>query len=165
MVSRTLSTGWSSRSVLIDILAGVVATGHSDLPLKILGISGSIRGDSSNTAVLKAISLLKEDAAVTLYEAIDHLPFFNPDLDAEGRRPPHQVEELRSLIAVNGAVLISSPEYAHGVPGVLKNALDWLVSSPAFYQKPVGIVNISPRSTFVHESLSETANHVGASGI
>jgi chromate reductase, NAD(P)H dehydrogenase (quinone) len=60
-------------------------------------------------------------------------------------------------------LLISSPEYAHGVPGVLKNALDWLVSSLEFPGKPVALINTSPRSVYVQASLAETLTTMSAS--
>jgi chromate reductase len=69
---------------------------------------------------------------------------------------------LRTQIGQVDGLLISSPEYAHGVPGVLKNALDWLVSSQGFYGKPVALINISPRSTFVQASLSEILTTMSA---
>jgi NAD(P)H-dependent FMN reductase len=123
--------------------------------MEILAISGSLRSESSNTRVLRALSLLGESTRISLYGGLDSLPYFNPDLDSEGATPPESVANLRSLIGRCDGILISSPEYAHGVPGVLKNALDWLVSAPELYGKPVGLVNISPRSTYAHESLSE----------
>jgi NAD(P)H-dependent FMN reductase len=78
--------------------------------------------------------------SVTLYEGIGELPHFNPDLDAEGMAPPPAVAQLKKRLADADALLISTPEYAHGIPGVLKNALDWLVSGAEMPGKPVGIV-------------------------
>jgi NAD(P)H-dependent FMN reductase len=66
------------------------------------------------------------------------------------------VRELRAAIAASDAVLISSPEYAHGVPGVLKNALDWLVGGPEMVEKRVALVNTSPHATHAQASLAET---------
>jgi NAD(P)H-dependent FMN reductase len=100
---------------------------------------------------------------VSLYDCLGDLPFFNPDLDGETSTPPLSVGQLRTQIGQADGLLISSPEYAHGVPGVLKNALDWLVSSLEFPGKPVALINISPRSTFVHASLSETLTTMSAS--
>src|SRR5690349_3915443 len=107
-------------------------------PIQILAISGSLRAASSNTTVLRALAALAlAGVAITLYDRLGELPYFNPDLDREGDTPPAVVADLRARIARADALLISSPEYAHGVPGVLKNALDWLVSSLEFPGKPV----------------------------
>ena len=75
---------------------------------------------------------------------------------------PHAVRELREQLARADAVIISSPEYAHGVPGSLKNALDWLVSGVEIYGKPVALLNPSPRSLFAHPQLAETLRTMGA---
>lgn len=93
---------------------------------------------------------------VTHFEGLATLPAFNPDLDEEGMTPPAPVENLRSQVANADALVICSPEYAHGVPGSLKNALDWLVSVPDMVAKPVALVNVSPRSTYAQASLAET---------
>jgi chromate reductase len=79
----------------------------------------------------------------TVYGGLAALPHFNPDLDDEAR-PPAPVKELRGLIAQADAVVISTPEYAHGLPGSLKNALDWIVSSGELRGKPVLLINASP---------------------
>lgn len=122
---------------------------------KILAISGSLRAGSSNTAVLHAIAALAPpDLRVVLYSDLAKLPHFNPDLDTEN--PPPAVRDFRSQLLASDAVLVSSPEYAHGVPGSLKNALDWLVRSGELYEKPVALINVSPRSTYAQASLAET---------
>jgi chromate reductase len=132
-------------------------------PLRLLAISGSLRTASSNTTVLQALqALAPPPVAITLYDGLADLPYFNPDLDGEDDIPPPAVVRLRGQIGDADGVLISSPEYAHGVPGVLKNALDWLVSSPEFYGKPVALLNVSPRSTFVHASLVEILTTMSA---
>jgi len=123
----------------------------------ILAISGSLRAASSNTAALEAISALAPaGVTINIYDRLADLPYFNPDLDREGDTPPASVADLRAQIGQADSIVICSPEYAHGVPGVLKNALDWLVSSLEFPDKPVALLNISPRSTFVQASLAET---------
>lgn len=111
--------------------------------MKILGVSGSLRKGSSNTALLRAlIPLAPEGVELLLAAPLDRLPHFNPDL--EKPEPPPAVrawlEELRSA----DGVVLCSPEYAHGIPGVLKNALDWDVSNGAFYRKPTAVINASP---------------------
>jgi chromate reductase, NAD(P)H dehydrogenase (quinone) len=126
-------------------------------PIHILAISGSLRAASSNTTVLQALAALApDDLVISLYNQLDSLPYFNPDLDREGDTPPASVVDLRAQVGRADGIVICSPEYAHGVPGVLKNALDWLVSSLEFPGKPVALLNISPRSTYVQASLAET---------
>ena len=125
--------------------------------MRILAISGSLRGRSSNTQVLRAvIKLAPSTVNVTMETELDTLPFFNPDLDEEGMLPPPQVRGFRMRIAAADALLICTPEYAHGIPGVLKNALDWLVSGSEIPHKPVGIINASPRSIHAQASLADT---------
>jgi len=122
--------------------------------LRILAISGSLRRASSNTALVQAIAqLAPDDVEVVIYTGLAELPAFNPDLDDA---PLPAVDGFRSELSRSDAVLISSPEYAHGVPGVLKNALDWVVGSGELIDKPVALVNASPRSTFAHAQLAET---------
>jgi chromate reductase, NAD(P)H dehydrogenase (quinone) len=135
-----------------------------DQPLRLLAISGSLRSASSNTTVLHALqAIAPAGVIVTFYDGLGELPYFNPDLDGETDTPPAAVGRLRAQIGQADGLVISSPEYAHGVPGVLKNALDWLVSSQEFPGKPVALINISPRSTFVHASLSEILTTMSAS--
>ncbi|MEO7083611.1 MAG: NADPH-dependent FMN reductase [Gemmatimonadaceae bacterium] len=130
---------------------------------RILAISGSLRARSSNTELLKAAALVAAPGTVVgLFDGIGALPHFNPDVDAEGAILPVEVERLRSAIAASDALLISSPEYAHGVPGSLKNALDWLVSGPEMVEKPVALLNASSRSTHAHLSLAETLRTMSA---
>jgi NAD(P)H-dependent FMN reductase len=126
-------------------------------PFQIFALSGSLRAKSANTAVLHALqAIAPANVTLAVSNQIDALPHFNPDLDGEDATPPLAVQELRARIGQADGLLISSPEYAHGVPGVLKNALDWLVSSREFAGTPVALVNIAPRATFVHAALSET---------
>ncbi len=124
---------------------------------RILAISGSLRARSSNTEVLRAAATLAPAGVeVALFAGLASLPHFNPDLDAEGAVLPPPVQEFRAQVAAADALLVCSPEYAHGVPGALKNALDWLVSGSEIVNKPVGLVNASPRSTYAQASLAET---------
>jgi NAD(P)H-dependent FMN reductase len=121
-----------------------------------LAISGSLRAGSLNTEVLRACAILAPPSIhVTMFDGLASLPHFNPDLDVQGVVLPAGVEDFRSQIGDADALLISSPEYAHGVPGSLKNALDWLVSSSEMLYKPIGLLNISPRSTHAYTSLLE----------
>jgi chromate reductase, NAD(P)H dehydrogenase (quinone) len=124
------------------------------IKLQILAISGSLRAVSSNTAVLEAVAkLAPSNIQITLYQGLGNLPHFNPDCDRDPL--PDSVIALRQAIKDADGLLISSPEYAHGVPGSLKNALDWLVSSVEFPGKPVALINTSPRATIALASLTE----------
>jgi NAD(P)H-dependent FMN reductase len=126
--------------------------------VRIVAICGSLRAQSSNRALLQAaVKLALKEIEVTIYEGLEKLPHFNPDDDEEGATPPPPVAQLRSLLAAADGILISSPEYAHGVPGSLKNALDWLVSDGALVDKPVALINASPvGGQYAQASLVET---------
>ena len=129
----------------------------------ILAISGSLRARSVNTELLHAVASIADVAAnVVIYDQLDDLPHFNPDLDREGARLPDAVNELKACVAAADAILISSPEYAHGVPGALKNALDWLVSGPEMVGKPAGLLCASGRSMYAQPSLAETLRTMSA---
>jgi chromate reductase, NAD(P)H dehydrogenase (quinone) len=126
--------------------------------LRIVALNGSLRKQSSNAALLRAaMRVAPEGVEIVLYEDVASLPHFNPDLDAEGSEPPHSVRELRQLLIDADAILISSPEYAHGVPGAFKNVLDWLVSTGELVDKPVALLNASPvGGTYAQNALLET---------
>jgi chromate reductase, NAD(P)H dehydrogenase (quinone) len=125
------------------------------MPMRILAVSGSLRANSSNTAVLTAAArLAPPDMEIVLYEGLAGLPHFNPDLDTDD--PPAPVLALRREIGLRHGLLICSPEYARGVAGVMKNALDWLVSSLEFPDKPVALINASQRATHADAQLRLT---------
>ena len=105
--------------------------------MRLLAISGSLRRASTNTAALEALArLAPESVKVLVYRDLAKLPPFNPDDDVEDRPKPGPVETLRALIGASDAIVIAA-DYAHGLPGALKNALDWLVASETFAGKPV----------------------------
>ena len=81
-----------------------------------------------------------------------NLPHFNPDLEPI---EPSSVTDLRAQVKWSDGIVFSTPEYAHGVPGVLKNALDWLVSGEEFVGKPIALMNTSPRAIHAQASLAE----------
>ncbi|NEQ26034.1 MAG: NAD(P)H-dependent oxidoreductase [Microcoleus sp. SIO2G3] len=111
--------------------------------MKILAVSGSLRSSSSNTAILRLIShFAPEPFEIDLYDSIGNLPHFNPEFD--GENPPASVKKWRDRLQQSDAVLICTPEYAHGVPGVLKNAFDWIVSSGELMHKPTAVISASP---------------------
>jgi len=125
--------------------------------MRLLAICGSLRAHSSNGELLRALaSAAAPDVDVEIYDGLATLPHFNPDLDQDGMVLPAPVQELRRKIADVDGLVISSPEYAHGVPGSLKNALDWLVSGPEMVYKPIALLNPSPCSVHAQASLAET---------
>jgi chromate reductase len=129
--------------------------------MKIIAISGSLRATSLNTAVLHAARRLAPDGVeIELFEGIGRLPFFNSDL--EGERLPEEVASFRTTIGAADGLLISSPEYARGVAGVMKNALDWLVGSHQFPNKPVALINTSSRASHALASLTLTLETMSA---
>jgi len=110
--------------------------------MKILAISGSIRSASFNTALLNCTSVLSpENINITLFNTIESIPVFNSET-AEDNYPPI-VKKLIDKIRQSDGVIISAPEYAHGISGALKNVLDWLVSSDALVLKPVMVASVS----------------------
>jgi chromate reductase, NAD(P)H dehydrogenase (quinone) len=124
-------------------------------PVRVLAISGSLRRASSNSALVGAAGRLAPDTVeMSIYRGLAELPPFNPDLDGESA--PEAVTEFRAALLACDAVLISSPEYAHGVPGVMKNALDWVVGSGELVDKPIALINASARATHAWASLAET---------
>jgi chromate reductase, NAD(P)H dehydrogenase (quinone) len=131
--------------------------------LRLLAISGSLRRASTNTAALEALATLApEGVKVLVYRDLAKLPPFNPDDDVEDRRKPEPVETLRALIGASEALIIAAPEYAHGLPGALKNALDWLVASETFAGKPTALINTSPRAFHAQASLREILSTMAA---
>jgi chromate reductase len=122
--------------------------------MKILALSGSLRAASLNSALLRALArIAPADMEVRLFAGIGALPLFNPDLEA---CDPAPVAALRHAILAADAVVIASPEYAHGVTGVMKNALDWMVGNASFIDKPLALLNASPRATLAQAALRET---------
>lgn len=110
--------------------------------MKLLAIPGSVRSGSYNVALLNAMSMLSpNNINISVFDNIKHIPVFDPDTD--DNEIPEPVNYLMSKIRVSDGLIISTPEYAHGVPGVLKNALDWLVSSDALVLKPVVVTSVS----------------------
>jgi chromate reductase, NAD(P)H dehydrogenase (quinone) len=123
--------------------------------LYLLGISGSLRKQSSNTTLLRAAQkLTPKNVEIILYQDLATLPHFNPDV--EESTLPLAVNKLRHHLKKANGLIISTPEYAHGVPGSLKNMLDWLVGGSEFMDKPVMLLSASSRSTYAQASLVET---------
>ena len=123
--------------------------------VRVLAISGSLRRASSNsTLIAAAIQLAPVGVEVSAYRELADIPPFNPDLDTDA--PPVPIARFRAALQSCDAVLISSPEYAHGVSGVLKNALDWVVGSGELVDKPIALINSSTRAAHAHAALWET---------
>ncbi|WP_416305055.1 NADPH-dependent FMN reductase [Neptunicella sp. SCSIO 80796] len=119
----------------------------------ILAISGSLRQHSYNSAALQALSYLAPaQINIRIYSQMDQLPLFNPDLEDQ---PIPALQNLRNALSGADALIIASPEYAHGISGPMKNTLDWLVSGEEFVNMPVMLVNTSPRATHAQASLRE----------
>ena len=131
----------------------------ADGAVRLLGIPGSLRAGSSNGAVVAAAAAVAPaGVSVDVYAGVGLLPHYHPDAD---RGPvPATVTALRAAVraAVRAAdaLLLCSPEYAHGVPGSLKNALDWLVSGGELMGKAVAVVGASPQATHARAALVET---------
>jgi len=110
--------------------------------MKLLAISGSIRKDSYNLALLCAMKeQCPKGSSVSVYDQLKAIPTFDPDIDEKDT--PDSVRSLISMMRESDGVIISTPEYAHGVPGALKNALDWLVSSDVLILKPIVVTSVS----------------------
>jgi len=119
---------------------------------KIFAICGSTKASSTNLLYIIAISqLLGSGYEVTSLTSIADIPHFNPDLDTE--YPAEQVEQLRKKISEADGILISTPEYAMGLPGSLKNILDWTVSSSSFSKKQVLAIVASSQGEKAYQSL------------
>ena len=113
--------------------------------MRVLGIAGSLRRGSYNRALLEAArQLTPPDMAVEPF-ALDRIPLYNADLDADGQRPD-EVERLKQAVSAADALLFVTPEYNHSVPGVLQNAIDW-ASRPGMKSplagKPAGLMGAS----------------------
>ena len=123
--------------------------------MRLLAISGSLRATSSNAALVRAAARLAPDGVtIEVYDGLATLPHFSPDLDVEPHPAP--VAALRAAVGRNDGLVIATPEYAHGMPGSLKNALDWLVSATEPIDKPVLLVSASPSgAAHTHAQLSE----------
>ncbi|CAO3414974.1 NADPH-dependent FMN reductase [Azospirillum endophyticum] len=134
--------------------------------MRVLAISGSLRAASTNSALLRTAAAAAPDGVtVTVFAGLDgrgvgSLPLFNPDED--GDTPLPAVKDFRDSLVAADAVVIACPEYAHGVPGALKNALDWVVASGEMVDKPVALLHASPRSVYAREALTEILTVISA---
>ena len=130
---------------------------------RLLTVSGSLRAGSSNAALLSAAALVAPaEVTVRSFDGLGELPAFNPDLESDESTMPAAVTRWREALVAADAVLISSPEYAHGIPGALKNALDWVVGTGELVGKPVGLLCASSASQFAHPQLVEVLTVMSA---
>jgi len=116
----------------------------TEFNMKIIGISGSLRQRSFNTALLYAAARLLPETVELEVIDLSPFPFYNGDLDTDG--PPEAVRAVERKIAEADGVLIASPEYNHSYSGVLKNAIDWISRPPirALSEKPVAVIGATP---------------------
>ncbi len=119
--------------------------------MKLLGVSGSLRATSTNTRLLEALKqLMPVNVTFTIEPSLADLPLFNPELPIDANDAlPGFVERFRE----SDGIVFSSPVYAGGYPGVLKNGLDWLVGTDAFVEKPFVMLSASNRMPFVEQTL------------
>lgn len=109
--------------------------------MRVLALSGSLQASSANTMLVRAVAAAApDDVSVDVWDGLVDVPPFRPD----GDDAPPAVAALRALMAAADVVLVATPEYAGGMPGTLKNALDWIVGSGELYGKPVVLVSAAP---------------------
>ncbi|QEM10136.1 NADPH-dependent FMN reductase [Mucilaginibacter rubeus] len=127
----------------------------------ILTISGSLRSGSSNHNILRFLGgLAPADINYSIYDRLSDIPPFDPGLDHE--HAPEAVSELRSSMKNASGIIICTPEYAFGVPGQLKNMLDWMVSSSSLVDKPVALITASSVGSHAHAALLLTLGALSA---
>ena len=128
---------------------------------KIVALCGSTRKYSTNHRLIDVIkAMYDQELEIIMCGGLDSLPHFNPDI--EDAFLPQQLLEFRQLLHLSDGILICTPEYAHGVPGVLKNAIDWTVSSSEFSHKPTVLITASTDGRYGHAALLETLRVIEA---
>lgn len=128
---------------------------------QIFAISGSLRLGSSNHNILNFLSkLAPEYVNFTIYGGLAIIPPFDPGNDND---TPQPVTKFRDLIADADGIIICTPEYAFGIPGQLKNALDWTVSSGSFSGKPTALITASTGGENAHSALLKVLGAIDAS--
>jgi len=111
-------------------------------PVTVVALSGSLKSGAASTAILHtAAAAAPHGVHVSVADWVRRLPHFDPDLEAS---PPHVVRSFREACERSVGVIMCVPEYAFGIPGAFKNALDWTVGSMALYRKPVTVLDIAP---------------------
>ena len=157
------SIGKNLRSARV-VCSVAVDVGTTTRSATVLAISGSLQSRSTNTGLVQlAARLAHGSTRVDVFDQLDTLPYFNPELDT--LPAPAAVADLRARLGQADGLLIASPEYAHEMPGVLKNALDWLVSSGELFGKRVAVLCAAPaaeRGAYAREALERTLGAQGA---
>src|SRR6266705_3145331 len=129
----------------------------------ILALSGSLRRSSINAAALRAAAnaAARDGALVVVDDSVRELPHFDPDLEI---KPPEAVLRFRQACTDARGVLLAVPEYTFGIPGSLKNALDWTVGSGSLYRKPITLLHVAPpgRGAHVRDALDLVLRAHGA---
>lgn len=119
---------------------------------QILGIVGSTKKQSSNKKILEFIKTeFAEKLEVDIFDQLEELPHFNPDLD--NNKPPQEIINLRKRIESSDGVILCTPEYVFNLPGSLKNLIEWMVSTTVFSGKPVGLIVAAASGEKAMESL------------
>ena len=127
----------------------------------VFAICGSTRSTSSNLSLIREIKNLASGIfEINIFTGIAEIPHFNPDLDND--HPPQEVILFRKQLKAADGILICTPEYAMGVPGTLKNVIDWTVSSCEFSHKPTALITASSLGEKGHASLLETLKIIEA---
>src|ERR1700761_9178170 len=130
---------------------------------KVIGISGSTRPDSSNHRLLRTLAEWTTGRLVgSIYPSVAGLPQFVP---GDENNVPEAVVCFRQQLSAADGVVICTPEYAHGVPGALKNAIDWTVSSGEFSNRPTVLITASTDGKFGHEALLEVLSVIEARNV
>lgn len=131
--------------------------------LKLLALCGSLRRASLNAMLLRATQrLAAQNIHISLYPSLGDLPLFNPDIE---HTESDAVIRLRDAILSSDGLIIASPEYARGVSGVMKNALDWMVGNESFINKPIMLLNASPRAHHALDAMRLTLRTMSANVI
>jgi chromate reductase len=132
--------------------------------IKAIAICGSTRQNSTNHSLIKAIiDLSSANLDIIVFDGIANLPQFNPDND--GDHVADEVSKFREQLNNAEGIIICTPEYAHGVPGTLKNAIDWTISSSSFPNKPTMLITASTDGSYGHKALIETLKAIEAKNI
>ena len=128
---------------------------------KVLFLLGSTKAHSVNKQIIEYIKhQLEIDFDAEIYKSIDQLPYFNPDIDTDD--VPESVSHFRRAIEKADGVIICTPEYVFSLPGILKNAIEWLVSTTIYTNKPTALITASSSGAKAHESLNLVMKTIGA---
>jgi len=132
--------------------------------LKVMAICGSVRASSANLFLLQLLHRILGDRAIfSIHTSLDTLPHFNPDLDKD--LPPSEVTDFRKEVEAADGIIICSPEYVFSMPAVLKNSLEWLVSTTVLEHKPMAVITAGASASSALESIVKVTGTLGAEHI